>query len=224
MNAGDDEVKISALVATFGDRSWSDLALQRAVPSVENQLREGDEIHAGHWDEGVSLAEARNRLAELAVGDWLLYVDADDELEPGYIDAMAQTEARYGGLRNKPDGPRPLIAPLLRRVHGDNLTSAFAAYPNKGRWPQLNECVIGTLVHRDLFEEVGGFRDHTDDGTEIAMYEDWDLWLRCWDAGAVICYSDAVYREHVSTGRNTNAHLSQPVYDAIWGDHIARTA
>ena len=37
--------------------------------------------------------------------------------------------------------------------------------------------VIGTLVQRAVFEEVGGFR-------EWPIYEDWCLWQRCWLRGA----------------------------------------
>lgn len=222
-------MNVAVIIATCGDQKWAELAYERAYPSVlgpqGNTPGSAREIVMKHCPE-LTVAQARNVAARFATADWLCFLDADDELEPGYLDAMARSNDGWvypALVTGWETVPPPLLVPLLRRVHEGNLASAWASYPNKGRWPQVNECVIGTLVHRRLFEEVGGFRDRTDDGTEIAMYEDWDLWLRCWDAGAALVYTDAIYREHVSTGRNTNAHLSQPVYDAIWADHMRRT-
>jgi hypothetical protein len=43
--------------------------------------------------------------------------------------------------------------------------------------PDGNWLVIGCVARTDLLREVGGFRD-------FPVYEDWDLWLRCWLAGA----------------------------------------
>lgn len=41
----------------------------------------GADVHRFPWND--SFAEARNRSLELARGDWILLMDADDELEPG---------------------------------------------------------------------------------------------------------------------------------------------
>jgi GT2 family glycosyltransferase len=147
----------------------------------------------------------------------LCHLDADDELEPGYLEAMVQAQE---SITTAVDS---LLIPSVRRIHpGENPRLKGGAIPNRGKWPRWNECVIGTLVKRSMFQAVGGFRDHADDGTPLVMYEDWDLWLRCWNSGAHLVYvEDAVYREHVNlAGRNTNTHLSQTVYDAIWADHV----
>jgi hypothetical protein len=54
---------------------------------------------------------------------------------------------------------------------------------------QANWLVIGTLVHRDLFWEVGGFPE-----AEHGL-EDWALWSKCVRAGAeIVKVPDAVYR------------------------------
>ena len=74
----------------------------------------------------------------------------------------------------------------------------------------MNECVIGTVVPRRLFLEVGGFR-------ELPSLEDYDLWLRCCKAGARIVHvPQAVYRAHVRPGsRNSD----QSVYDQLRAEH-----
>ena len=75
----------------------------------------------------------------------------------------------------------------------------------------MNECVIGTLVERDLFLKVGGFRD-------LPSLEDYDLWLRCVKAGAVIHHvPDAVYRASIRPGSRGTS--DQSVYHALRVEH-----
>jgi glycosyltransferase involved in cell wall biosynthesis len=220
-------MNVSVIVATCGDDKWRRLAVERALPSAMAEVRDRVASHvlARHYDPHVTVAEARNWTARASDADWLCFLDADDELEPGYLDAMEAANEGwvYPKLENGWEtGVPPLLVPKVRRVKP--FVAESPHIPNKGGWPEVNECVIGTLVHRSLFEQVGGFRNRTDDGTAIGLYEDWDLWLRCHAAGAELRYTDAVYREHVNpTGRNYSASPFQ-AYDAIWRDHVARIA
>ncbi len=212
-------MNVSVIVATYGEYKWMHLAQERALPSIEANINVQVVEHHAPLD---TLAHVRNTAASRATGDWLCFLDADDELEPGYLNAMAKT---YAQCLSK----SPLLVPAVRfvRPYRGLLVdvNARAEIPNRGGWPKVNECVVGTLVKRDLFEAVGGFRELTDNGERILMYEDWDLWLRCWNSGSQLVYvEDAVYRAHVSDdGRNTNAHLAQTAYDAIWRDHETDT-
>lgn len=221
-------MNVAVIVATCGDPAWANMAAARAIPSVADQLPCPGASFSTHHYPDLTVAEARNRAAAQhgTTHDWLCFLDADDELEPGYLDAMNRAN---DGFVYPPvtaqftTSAPPLLVPKVRRIPAGFLAGPPesprfpAGIPNQGRWPRTNECVIGTLVHRDLFERVGGFR-------EWPLYEDWDLWLRCHDAGAQLVYTDAVYREHVSEGgRNTNPGEAQTVYDAIWDDHLART-
>jgi glycosyltransferase involved in cell wall biosynthesis len=217
-------MNVAIVVATCGEDRWQKLAHERAWPTAmaEATARPGRTADLRHYD-GLTIAEARNRAAAQVVAphDWLCFLDADDELEPGYLDAME--EAWINGAITTDWSP--LFVPAMRRVEPPHPWAQFeATIPNKGGWPRVNECVIGTLVHRGLFDRVGGFRTETNDGTPISIYEDWDLWLRCVDAGATRVYVPAaVYRAHVnpSGGRNV-APDPVPVYDAIWRDHLRR--
>jgi glycosyltransferase involved in cell wall biosynthesis len=186
---------ISALVATYGDDSWSDLAWSRAYPSVKSQGF--DEVVVEHHPEA-TLAEARNRVLASADCDYVVYCDADDELEPGYVDALRaafhyRNLWRSGDVRMNPT----LFAPAVRYVRDGGSSEATAAIPNAGRWPELNTAVIGTAVPRRLLLEVGGFEDWR-------AYEDYAVWLKCVATGARLVHiEDAVYRAHVSpNGRN----------------------
>lgn len=212
-------MNVSIVIATCGDQAWGELAFSRAYPSADSQrglAGERPQVVIRHYPE-LSVAEARNALAREATTEWLCFLDADDELEPGYIAAM-QTAYLEGAITKDWS---PLLAPAIRYVRPPrHLSTSAAAIPNRGGWPRVNECVIGTLVRAGCFQEVGGFRVHADDGTELSSIEDYDLWLRCFDAGAQIVHvPDAVYRATVS-GHSRNA--DQSPYAAIWADHETR--
>ncbi len=58
---------------------------------------------------------------------------------------------------------------------------------------QANWLVVGTLIHRDLFWEVGGFPEYPHG------LEDWALWSKCIRVGAsIVKVPDAVYRYHAN--------------------------
>lgn len=172
--------RVSVIIGTFGAESWQDLAKARALPSVEAQTVRPEEVLLVH---GATLAQARNTGAANATGDWLCFLDADDELDPRYLEAM---EAATGTLR----------APAVQYVTDDVAAEPFLLADRDIRL--LNPCVIGTLVPRTLFHQVGGFR-------EEPVFEDWSLWLRCWNTGADIVHvSEAIYRAHVSPESRNN--------------------
>jgi GT2 family glycosyltransferase len=197
-------VNVTVIVASYGDHRWRDLALERAVASVADQP--ATEIIAYH-DDAATLAEVRNTAAAGASGDWLCFLDADDRLGTGYIDAMglAETLLPNGGLgdpelsdKYATHAPR-LLVPAVQYVDAAGRCQGRPEIPSWGRpLRELNCAVIGTLVPRLLFEQVGGFHDWP-------LYEDWELWLRCQQAGArLVAVPDAVYCAHVAGdgGRN----------------------
>lgn len=163
---------VSIIIATYGDRQrWNPLA-QRALISVMAQTRIPDEIIRIHGDD---LQSTRNRAAAFANSDWLCFLDADDELDRGYIAAMlaATGDLRYPAVQYD-KGP---VIELRRR-------------------PLLtgNYMVIGTLIRRDQFMRVDGFPN-------LPAYEDWVLWIKCWLDGAKDQFvDDAVYRINQRNG------------------------
>jgi glycosyltransferase involved in cell wall biosynthesis len=179
-------VRISVLIGTYGDEHWQRVAGKYAEPSVLGQ--KGLELLVRHEPEG-TLASVRNRLALAARGDWLCFLDADDQLGPGYLHAMREAAAALSG----PQEARWLLTPAVSYVTGKRYRQAAKLWPQcdlrLGNW-----LVIGTLVQKAVFVEVGGFH-------EWPLYEDWDLWQRCWKAGAeIVPVPDAVYIAHTRTG------------------------
>lgn len=198
-------MSVSILIGTFGEQSWAEAAWSHAYPSAND----ADEVLVRHLPEG-TLAQVRNRLAAEATSDWLCFLDADDDLAHGYVDAMTEVFTTL-------DDEFWLLAPAVSYVRHDLVipgmrVQGLPAIPNKGRWPDMNECVIGTLVARELFLEVGGFR-------ELPSLEDYDLWLRCVKAGARIVHvPGAVYQ---ATVRDRSRNSDQSVYHELRREHAA---
>lgn len=170
---------VTIVVATFGGDEWPALAAERAVPSAEAQ---GVPVVAFHGD---TLHGARNGALERVDTEWVVYLDADDELRPGFVDAMAA-------------GSADVRAPAVSYVRGGRPRSPWVPMVAGHTTPCDADClmdgnwlVVGSLVRAEMIREVGGWRD-------FIWSEDWDLWLRCHLAGATFeAVPDAVYVAHV---------------------------
>lgn len=170
---------VTILVATYGDPSWERLAQSRAVPSAEAFGVPVVHVH------GDTLHGARNEALDRATTEWVVHLDADDELERGFIDRLARSDAdlRVPAVRYVRNGYEP--SPIMPKVAG-HTHACDGECLEFGNW-----MVVGTAVRRNLVVDVGGWRD-------FPMYEDWDLWVRCWRAGASIeAVPSAVYRAHM---------------------------
>ncbi len=167
------------MVATYGDYEWQTLANERAVPSTEGH---GWSYH----DRFGTIASCRNEAAEQSSAEWFCFLDGDDRLAPGYVIAMEAAIASYYAPTN-----RVLFTPRVQHVRKGPPGEPFFYKPcslKTGNW-----LVIGTVIHRDLFWEVGGFDDHPHG------LEDWVTWAKAVKAGATIVkVPDAVYIAHLN--------------------------
>jgi len=114
------------------------------------------------------LAAARNRGARTSRGQLLCFLDADDLLEPTFLEKTA------AALRGDPEL---------------DVVSCWIEAFGVERWTYkpsrcdlaavLAECTIATaaVVRRSAFERVGGF-----DATPVAN-EDWDFWIAILESG-----------------------------------------
>ena len=203
-------LNVSVILATCGERRWVDLAAGRALPSVAAQTCPPSEVVVVHDPVGV-LHEVRNVGAERATGEWLCFLDADDELAPGYLEAMA---FRWWWDQNRPEEPPTptLYAPAVQWCRGE-----FESTPDlldDRDIGTINPCAVGTLISRSLFLDVGGF-------WSWPAWEDWCLFRRCWLVGAAIVHvPGAVYRAHVSdNGRNASPEANRRLHEQITARH-----
>ena len=168
---------ITVVIPTYGDEIWREIA-GRAYESAKDQA---PVIHV-HGDD---LADARNKCVAKVKTDFVVHLDADDVLLPGYVNAM---------LRGSAD----VRVPMVRNMH-NNHREPYYPHVYKHRHLCQPECllegnyiVIGAAVRTDLVREVGGW-------WQEPLYEDWSLFLRCYRAGASFEYvPDAIYGWHKS--------------------------
>ena len=128
----------------------------------------GDRIVV-HRQSNAGVAAARNRGARAANGEWLAFLDADDEWLPEKLDRqlaarpqhMAYTDRFNVGAR----GELPDIQSDVTPMHGVDL---FLPLLLEGNFITASSA----LVRRRVFESTGGFFEGLH-GTE-----DWDLWVR----------------------------------------------
>lgn len=198
----------SIVIATHGEWKWRELAWSRAWPSTKNQ---GAEVLIDYVRKATR-AQVRNRLIKEASGDWIITLDADDELAPGYVDAMKKAYDRDPGqLRHDPF----LLTPMVQYVRNGE------ADPPKF-WPECdlaggNWMVVGTAAPRELMLEVGGWRSFTGSGV-LNEWDDWDMWIRCVAAGAeIVKVPDAVYVAHV---RDSPHHSRTRAMTKAWLSEI----
>ncbi len=178
---------ISTIVPTF-DRA---ALLRRALSSVQSQSLRSDEVIVvddGSSDgtrelvasefptvrylfqDNLGVSAARNRGARAAAGEWLAFLDSDDEWLPPKLERQLQALA---------------AEPEARICHTDEIWIRDGRRVNQGRrhakpsgWVFrrcLPLCAISpsaVVIHRSLFEALGGF-DET-----LPACEDYDLWLR----------------------------------------------
>lgn len=186
---------ISVVVATYGDfDTWSKIAA-RALASACHQTVAAHEVIYEHGD---TLARARNAGAARASGTHLVFLDADDELDGRYIEAMTAAAVD--------DTPVVLYQPATVGVEdGRVVGEPNLIEPSPLGFNKANHLIIGTMIPKALFDQVGGFRD------DLEVLEDWDLWCGSFDAGARWRrVPGAVYRIHFVTGSRNKpgpAHL-----------------
>jgi GT2 family glycosyltransferase len=159
-------------IVVSGGRASPDTALAASVPG----------IRVIDLDENVGFAAAANAGAELATAPFLVFLNDDVELEPGWLDAMLACLDRHPNAA-------AVCGKILRRDRrtldgaGDAMTRALKAYrrgqgrPDDGQFEREEEVfsVPGTACvwRSDAFRRLGGF-----DASFFAYYEDVDLGFR----------------------------------------------
>lgn len=170
---------VTIAVATYGDQSWQRLAHRRAIPSADAQ---GVPVVYAHES---TLHDARNGALAKVRTEWVVFLDADDELAPGYIEALGE-------------GNADVRAPAVSYVRGGEVKAAkmprVAGHDHQctgNCLPQGNWLVVGAAHRTTLARRIGGWHDYP-------VYEDWDYWLRCYLSGATFeAIPSAVYVAHV---------------------------
>ena len=158
-------------------------------------------IRTGH--QGVSAA--RNAGIARATGNYLCALDADDRLEPTYLEKAAAVL----------DGdPTLTFVSCWLRTFGD---ACWEWKPERCDLPTLlweDTVLTAALVRRDAMAAVGGY----DTGMPAQGGEDWDLWLTLASRG----YRGTILREVLFNYRRRAGSLSTASY--YGDDHLPLTS
>lgn len=196
MERNDD---VGVVVGTFGDPDWLNVARTVAVPSINEQT-----IHPAYiYRHGNTLQEARNEGAQLLIKmyhvKYLIFLDADDELEPTYVEEMLK-------------GTADIRRPSTRGIYEDGSIEDPPSMIPERDLRTANYIIIGSMCRADQFTAVGGFDDYP-------ILEDWALWRKLVKAGATIeNIPEAVYRIHVHPGSRNMHEMHNEVYLKILQD------
>ena len=196
---------VTVAIGTYGDESWIETA-KRAVASVPNDI---PVIHCHRS----SLAEARNDALAQVKTEWVCYLDADDELEPGYFEAMFAGTADVRGpiARYIKNGSERLWRPRVWN-HRHNCTAECLT--------DGNFILVGAMVRTEIAKQATW--------REFPWSEDWDFWIQCWKAGATFeTVEGAIYRAHVrDDSRNRAATQAKKLeaHLAIWETNFGAQA
>lgn len=136
-------------------------------------------------DSNIGLSRVRNLAAEEVTTDWIVFLDADDWLEPLFIERAEQL------LASRPE--LDVVTTDMTIVRGDRTHRFRASVP--AFWNELltrNSIVQTSVIRRSLIRRLGGYDPSLD-------FEDWDFWIRVLQSGGRIARlpgSHVFRREH----------------------------
>lgn len=122
------------------------------------------------------LGEARNRAAELATGEWLLFLDDDDVLKPHALETLVNVAARtnVSALSTWLDEFASDVNPLETNKTLPHRRTFWFPGQSIAAGAFYNCFGSGNIfVKRTAFDAIGGFSTYRDIGAE-----DWEFWMR----------------------------------------------
>jgi glycosyltransferase involved in cell wall biosynthesis len=182
--------QLEALADQDFDGSWEVVAVDNRSEDESRRIAEGFsdrlELRVVEARERLGAGYARNVGARHAWAPKLLFVDADDEVAPGYVAKMAAALDRHDFVTSafdqetlNPDWVRAAHGPAWRNAD-EPLPDQFGVLPNAG----------GSIgITRSALDAVGGFPEDLPRMQDIAL--SWEVQL----AGIPLHYvPDALYR------------------------------
>lgn len=178
------ESLVSQVVAEPAEIIVVDNASTDGSRSVAERVSGGIPIKIVDAPHPANASYARNVGVKAAAGDKLFFVDADDEVAPGYLAAMSAALETHGFVTSRVDS-ESLNPPWLHAAHGP----VWQADGIERWFDFMNGTGVNVGVRRALFDLVGGFPEEFAGSQDIVF--SWRVQL----AGTPIHFvPDALYR------------------------------
>ncbi len=207
----------SVLAQTYTDFEVvvSDDASEDETPSI---CREYDDprFRATRSDRPLGQSVNWNRCLNLATGEYVILLHADDGLLPGYLeravgvlDVHEDVALVHCAVQHVDELDHQLVTQRLFEAdtvdRGDETLRRLL----------FDGCVIcpaGVLVRREAYETVGRFTD------KIVWGVDWHMWTRIamWHAVAYLSEPLAIYRDHTQSGTAAVMASGRNARDERW--------
>ena len=129
-----------------------------------------DPLISYHYKKNEERAIARNYGADLATGDYLIFLDSDDRMAPAHLNRIAEF---ISNNKQKPD----FIFTGYRILNSDG--SAHYSFSKDGIFDKKNLAhgnylgCSGVVISRTVFKKY-----YFNTLPDLIMFEDWQLWLR----------------------------------------------
>jgi GT2 family glycosyltransferase len=220
----------TALHGVEGEVICVDNASAPVLPETIGQQLGGIYTHVRN-DENLTFSVANNRAAAASRGDVLVFVNNDVVVS---ADSLAALQRAFdadpavgviGARLEFPDARGLQHAGIVQMLWGLASNFGSGSRPDDPRWRVATDrfAVTGALLamRRSLFESVGGFDERYRWG-----YEDVDLCLKAWAAGARVRYEPAVHGLHHESAtlapvrRKTDFDSNYRVYRETWDDML----
>jgi GT2 family glycosyltransferase len=150
---------------------------------AERYRRQSEAVRIVDASDTRGLAHARNVGAAAAVADALAFCDQDDEVAPGWVDAMAGALAKHQVVAGRLEHDA-LNQPWAIAVRGRPQSDRLVEWEVEGSPPFAFGCTLG--VRRAVHETIGGF-----DETFVRGCEDVDYCWRLQSAGYPLVFEPA---------------------------------
>jgi N-acetylglucosaminyl-diphospho-decaprenol L-rhamnosyltransferase len=175
---------------------------------IAKKLRRWPGVSLRRWGRNRGFAHAVNEGSRLSRGNWILVLNPDITLSPGFLDGalrlaqrIEKDEPRAGvvgfqlrnndGSRQLSSGPFPTLVETVARLVLPRCRRKYHFLPARRRRPVpwVTGCCL--LARRTCLEDLGGL-----DGDYFLYYEDVDLCRRAQDQGWTVWYEPGLIVTH----------------------------
>lgn len=175
---------IEMVIINDGSSDNSSEVINSAIKGLDNVIFIDNKDNQG-------VVRSRNMAISASGGEYILPLDADDTIEPTYVEKAVNV------LENSPQ-----IGIVYSKAR------FFGAVNGAWKLPEFNKenilfqnCIFCSALYRKVdFYKAGGYKEYMKNG-----FEDWDLWLSFLELGVEVHRIDEVlfnYRQHLGGNRS----------------------